>query len=158
MQTEAIVQQREPVSGVEIDNPEADTVYLLPTAHDGDGKLAYMGADALLLKQAVANGIPVEYAVAEEDREFVEHFSAGIEIVTLTVAILGLIPSTIQGIYALIQLVAMRKGIKEDDLRTAEIRLRIDYIKTPVAEARGVEISGDPDGVVAIMERLSKES
>lgn len=158
MKTEATIQPRDPLSGIRLGSPDPETVYLLPTAWNGDGKHAYMGTDAILLKQAVVNGVCVEYAMPEEDREFVEHFSSGVELVTLAVAIIGLVPATIQGIHALILLAARRKGIKEEDLHRAEVKLKIDYLRTPTTKARGVEISGDVDGVVAIMERLSGES
>lgn len=158
MQIDPTIEGREPISDIEIDNPQVDTVYLLPTTRDGDGKRAYLGADAILLKQAVASGVHVRYAVPDEDLEFVEHFSSGVELVTLAVAVVNLIPSTIQGIYALIQLVARRKGIKEENLDKAGVRLKIDYIKTHTTEARGLEISGDSDSVVEIMKRLGRES
>lgn len=158
MQTDASVQPREPISDVKIEEPDRDTVYLLPTAHDGDGKRAYMGADALLMKRALADGVQVQYAVPEEEREFVEHFSAGIDLVILAVAVINLIPSTIQGIHALIQLRALRKGIGEEDLGTAEVQLKIDFLRTSSTEARGVEIIGKADGVVAALERLRSDS
>lgn len=158
MQTEATIQPRDVLSGIEMGSPDPETVYLLPTAWNGDGRHAYMGADAILLKQAAAKGVDVAYAMPEEDREFVEHFSSGIELVTLAVAIVSLVPSTIQGIHALIQLAARRKGIKDEDLSRAQVKLKIDYLRTPTTKARGVEISGDVDGVVSIMERLSGES
>lgn len=158
MQTEPTIRQCKPIIGVEIDNPKQGTIYLLPTAHNRDGRRAYMDSDALLLKWAVMNGVPVEYAVPEENREFVEHFSSGAEIVALAVSIANLIPSTIQGIYALIQIAALRKGIKEENLSAANVQLEIDYLKTSTTEARGIVISGDVDGVVAALGKLSADS
>ncbi|WP_044492609.1 hypothetical protein [Nesterenkonia massiliensis] len=157
MQTEALIQPRKPVSGIHISSPESGTVYLLPASQDRDGKHAYRGADAILIKQAMRDGLAVEYAVPEEDREFVEHFSSGLEVVTLTVAVLGLVPSTIQGIYALIQLAARRKGVTEENLNTTQVHLEIDYIKTPTTVAQGVKISGDPHSVLEAMKKLNPE-
>lgn len=158
MQTEPIVQPRDPVAGVEIADPTPGTIYLLPTSTDVDGKRAYMGADAHLFKIACGHGIDIDYAVPEGGRVFVEHYSAGLDIINLAVAVFNLIPSTVQGIYALIQIAALRKGIKPEELPKAEVHLKMDFLKTSKAEAHGVEIKGESDSVVSIIEELSRDS
>jgi hypothetical protein len=158
MTNEATLETRDPAYGVTVSNPVDGMIYLLPSASGIEGHPAYMGADMLLMKRAVAEGIAIEYSVSEDEREFVEHFSAGVATITLTVAIINLVPSIIQGIHALIQLAAMRKGFQPDQVERAEVQLKIDYLKTATTEARGIEINGNAAAVVALMTELSTDS
>ncbi|QYF74881.1 hypothetical protein [Cryobacterium sp. PAMC25264] len=158
MQSDAIIEPCDPTHGIAVQNPSEDVIYLIPSASGRDGRPAYMGTDALLVKRAVAEGVPVRYSLPEQEREFVEHFSAGIEIIELAVAIIALVPSTIQGIQALIELAAMRKGFKGDAVKRAKVHLKIDYLKTPTTEARGVRIKGDADKVVEALKELGAGS
>lgn len=117
-----------------------------------------MGADALLLKIASGRGIDIDYAVSAGDRVFVEHYSAGLDVINLAVAVYNVLPSTVQGIHALIQIAALRRGIRPEELPKAKVHVKMDLLKTPTLEARGVEIKGDSEGVVSIIANLSRES
>lgn len=158
MESDVSIESCEPTHGVTILDPAAGVIYLVPSTTGTDGRPAYMSTDALLMKRAVADGVGVEYALPADEREFVDHFSAGIEVIGLTVAIVNLVPSTIQGIHALIQLIAIRRGYTGDSAKQAKVKLKIDYIKTASLEARGIKVEGDADGVVEALKALSSGS
>lgn len=156
MASESSVEVRDPDLRVTVKNPAVGVVYLMPSASGMDGRPAYMGSDALLAKRALAAGLPVEYALTEDERQFVEHFSAQLDVIGLYIAVVNLVPSMIQGIHALIELAAMRRGYTEESAKKASVDLRIDYLNTPTTEARGVRIKGDADSVVAAVRELTQ--
>lgn len=158
MNSKPLIEQREPDKDVIVPNPTAGVIYLMPSASGIDGRPSYMGADALLAKQAVTAGVAVEYALPEEKREFVEYFSEQIDIIGLYIAVANLVPSMIQGIQALLEMAAIRRGYTGEGARKAKVDLRIDYLKTPTTEARGIRVKGDADSVVEVVNLLSSES
>jgi hypothetical protein len=158
MQSIANIEPANPTVALSVHNPVDGVIYLVPSVRGLEGRLAYVGTDALLMKQAVADGIPLEYAVPEERREFVDHYSEGFEVIGLAIAIVNLVPSTIQGIQALFELAAMRRGYQGEAARRAKVELKIDYLKTPNAEARGLNIKGDAQGVVEALRELRRDS
>lgn len=157
MTSEPTVEQRDPDPRVTVRNPAAGVLYLMPSSTGMDGRPAYMGADALLAKQAWVAGLPVEYASPEDEREFVEHFSAQLDVIALYVAVVNLVPSMIQGIQALIELAAMRRGYTRESAKKAKVDLRIDFLRTPTTEARGIRVKGEADSVVEAMRELTQD-
>lgn len=158
MNSKPTIEQRDPGQNVTVPIPAVGVIYLMPSASGIDGRPAYLGADVLLAKRAVAAGVPVEYAVPEEQREFVEYFSAEVDVISLYVAVVNFVPSMIQGIHSLIELSAIRKGYTAEGARKAKVALKIDYLKTPTTEASGIRVKGDADSVVEILKTLSAGS
>lgn len=158
MPSDTTIEKCDPVVGVTVRDPEAGVIYLLPSASGVAGRPAYVGSDAILVKLAAANGVAMEYALPEAEREFVDYFSAAIDVIGLTVAVIGLVPSTIQGIQSVIELAAMRRGYKGVAVKRAKVSLRIDFLRTPSAEASGIRIKGDAESVVEALGKLSGHS
>lgn len=151
-----MIEDRDPDQRVTVLNPVAGVIYLMPSASGIDDHPAYMGSDALLAKQAMAAGLPLEYALPEGERQFVEHFSAQLDVIGLYLAVVNLVPSMIQGVQSLIELVAMRRGYTVEGAKKARVDLKIDFLKTPTTEARGIRVKGDAGSVVEVMRELAK--
>lgn len=157
MQPHAIIKEYEPSPGLGIECPTEGIVYLMPQTHGFEGNPAFFGSDMLLVKTAIAEGLSIEYALPEDEREFVEHFSVALDVISLVVSVAGLIPPTIAGIKSLIRIAARRKGYKPEEIATAEVHLKIELIQTPNMIAKGLEISGTAAGVEAALDSLNSE-
>lgn len=151
------MKEYQPDSGLVIKAPVEGTIYLMPRARGAEGNPAYFGADVFLVKKATVDGLSVEYALAEDEREFVEHFSATLDVINIVVGIAGLIAPTIAGIKALIRIDAKRMGYKPEEVATAEVNIKIEQIETSNMIAKGLEISGTAAGVEAALDALNSE-
>lgn len=157
MPSRATVEEYVSSPGSELKSPAEGTIYLMPRAHGAEGGPAFFSADVILVKKAKAEGLAVEYALAEDEREFVEYFSAALDVISIVVGVASLIPTTIAGIKALIRIAARRMGYKPEEIAAAEVNLKIEQIETSNMIAKGLEISGTAAGVEAALDALNSE-
>lgn len=157
MTAEASIETREPRSDIDTSDFTEGIVYLMPRGYGVDGKPAYFGSDMILAKDALADGISVDYALPPEEREFIEHFSAALTIISIAVGVAGLIDPTIRGIKFLIRASAKRMGYKSEDMPKVQVDLRIDQIDTVNMSVKGLEIRGTAAAVEAALDSLNAD-
>lgn len=157
MASHATITEYTPTSPSLVQNPAKGVIYLMPRAHGPEGKPAYFGADMFLQKKAADEKLAVEYALPEDEREFVEYFSATLTVVSIVVTVASLIGPTIRGIKGLIRIAASRKGYKPEEILNAEVNLKIEQLETANMVAKGLEISGAASAVEAALDALNTD-
>jgi len=138
-----------------VNDAMTDKLYVLPMRRDGDGRPAFHPDSMLLVKTAASDGVAIDYAVGAEDRRFVDHFSAGPDVVEIWLSLLG--PITDVTLFALgyaLNGLLRRRGVKDKDLETSEVKVGIAQINAKSGKMKGVKISGPKGAVIETVREL----
>lgn len=138
--------------------PEADTLYLIPGLRDPEGLPAYRTESMLLQKGAAAQQVRLEYSLAEDERRFVDYFSADAEEIQLWLAVAGPITDVfLFGLGYMVNSVLRRRGNKPDAAKTTPLQLRIARLDPNTGKVRGVRLRGNAADVIDAVQELKQK-
>lgn len=135
----------------------ADTIYLVPGYRDSDGRPAYRPESMLLQKGALSQGVHLDYALAEDDRQFVDFFSVDPEEIQLWLAAAE--PITDVFLFSLafiLERILRRRGSGKDAMDATPLDLRIAKLNLKTGKVRGVRLRGNAADVVDAVRDLTK--
>ncbi|MBF4574543.1 hypothetical protein ITJ64_18685 [Herbiconiux sp. VKM Ac-1786] len=135
-----------------------DALYLLPSLRDSAGRPAYRPESMFIQKDASSGGLKVEYALNEEDRRFVDHFSADVSEIELWLGLIGPVTDVfLFGLGYIIDGIVRRRGSKRDDADTIPLKIRIASLNPKTGKIKGVRVEGSASDVMEALRELKEK-
>lgn len=137
---------------------DADTLYLVPGFRDPDGLPAYRPESMQLQKGAASQHLRLEYSLAEDDRRFVDYFSADAEEIQLWLAAAGPVTDVLLfGLGYMVNSILRRRGNKPEAIETVPLDLRIARLDPKTGKARGIRLRGNAADVIDTVQELKRK-
>jgi hypothetical protein len=157
------VLQREwtPLAGSLPTNPQADTVYVLPTrfaaGDDEQGIPLYTDVVRYLPKEGRAAGIPVEFSLSGDSRKYLSEYA--IDPVTLAIALACatvINDWVIKTVEIFRENRAKKAGYSDDEAKSIPLRVSIAKLDPVSGAVEGLELEGPGDAVIEALKELKE--
>lgn len=155
--------QREwaPLPGSLPTNPQADTIYLLPTrfAAGGDvqGPPLYTDVVRYVPKECRAVGIPIEFSLSGDKRKYLSEYAVDPVTVSIALMCVSVISDwLIMAVEIFFENKARKDGNTQEEAESMPLRVSIAKLDPDSGAVEGVQLEGSKGAVLEALRELKK--